>query len=316
MTSSSHLRRGMALVALGFACGTALAEPCPTIVVVEGSEPVREQLVSALVARAISIEPRDGCPATRVSIASRDSGVAVAITDTVGHVSERSLADVSTAASFVETWARSDLDGALLDVRRPVVASADARETPTVLVVKAPPAHNTRALRLTLDAESALGSDGSLWFGVSGDACVRLGPTCVGVSFRLSRDTEVSGDSESMQTARSGIDLGVVLDLPRTHEGWSWTPGVTLGLAFSRSRFSPEYGTAMDNIESDGGALCGGAHIGISKSLVSHWALGIDLAADASLFSPADTTDNEADRLADQPRSFLRGGIALRYEGM
>ncbi len=319
MTSPLH-RLWMMVGLLSGTSVTAMAEPCPAIAIVEGPSALRDPVTSALTARAIETDPQGDCPKVIARLSVGEAGVAVSISDASGRVSDRQVADVATATSLIESWARPELDAMLLSTRHLVgfAPQVAEREEPDVLARKAPPlAIHGPPIRLAFDASSSVGSDGSLWLGVAGLACVRFGATCAGVMGRVSQDTEIRGDSETLQTARRAIDLMLALDVPRVHDGWSWTPGVQIGLAFNRSVYAPESGTSsMGNVEVDGGGLRVGAHIAMAKRLGGRWALGLDVAVDASVFSPADATDMESVRLAGQPRGFLRGGLQLRYEGM
>ena len=319
MTSSLHRQWLMVGVLWGTSV-PAVAEPCPAIAIVEGPSALRDLIITKLTARAIETNPHGDCPKVIARVSEAEAGVAVSISDPSGRVSGRQVADVATATSLIESWARPELNGMLLSTRHLVrLAQVPEREEPDVLARKAiPPATiHGPPIRLAFDASSSVGSDGSLWLGFSGLACVRFGATCAGVMGRVSQDTELHGDSETLQTARRAIDLMLVLDVPRVHHGWSWTPGVQIGLAFNRSVLAPESGMASTgNVEVDGGGLRVGAHIAIAKRLGGRWALGLDVAVDTSVFSPADATDMEALRIAGQPRGFLRGGLQLRYEGM
>ncbi len=319
MTSPLHRLRVLITVIAGTSAAVR-AEPCPAIAIVEGPAVLRDPVIAALNARAIETAPRGDCASVTAYLSQTDAGVVVSIVDRTGRVSERQVVDVTTAGSLIESWARPELDAMLLTsrhvaTRAPQIAE---REQPAVLARSAltsiphgPP------IRVAFDGSSSLGSDGSLWFGLSGLACVRLGATCAGVMARVSQDTEIRGDSERLQTSRRAIDLMLLLDVPRVHDGWSWTPGVQLGLAFSRNVFAPESGTpSMGTVEVDGGSLRVGAHVAVARHLGGRWALGLDLAIDASVFSPADATDMEAVRIAAQPRAFLRTGLELRYEGL
>ena len=319
-----RLRWGVTLV-LSCTGAVALAEPCPAIVIVEATPALRDSITTQLTARAILTIEQVGCTNIRVHLRVDDTGIAIAITDAVGRTDQRHVPDLATAASLIESWARPELDATLLAVRTvrqprlPSTARIAPIETETPVVLEAPAtsiAVRGPPIRVAVDAGSSLGSDGSVWLDLSGLVCVRFGPVCPGVMARVSQDTEVRGDSEVLSTRRHAIDLGVVLDVPRMHAGWSWTPGVQFGLGFNRRTFAPEIGIAMDRVETDGGSLRAGVHLAVAKQVARRWSLGIDVALDTAVVSPADLPDREADRLASQPRNFVRSGIELRYEGL
>lgn len=288
----------------------AHADPCPTTAIVRGDKAVRE----ALAARGIETTPRAGCPVTVIEATSTDAGIELVIVDAGGRRRETRVADLATAISVVESWTRPDLEGSLLEARPARVAVRDL-DVPVVLVAPAQ-TRDVRTLRVSFGPETAIGADRSLWFGLAGRACVRLGAACGGAMARLSQDSEVSGDSEAMQTSRRAFELGVLVDVPRDHGWWSWTPGAFLGLALEQSRYAPENPVAGTLPELDGGSLRGGVHVGVSAGLGSHWFLGADVALDVSLVAPADAPDPGAATLAGPPRSFLRGALELRYEGL
>ena len=311
----------LALASVG---STATAGACPPSALVEGPDALRDAAKAALEAHAIATVPGPECPAIHARLSSRDGGVLVEVTDGAGRVSERQVTDAATAATWIESWARSDLDSVLLSappadpVAQPVVqpvAQIEERERPIATAVVPRVVVRGPAVRVAANAGPAMGSDGSLWLGVAALACVRFGAACAGVLGRLSQDTQSRGDSEAMETARTQVDLMIVLDVPRRHAGWSWTPGAVVGLALDRSAYNPDSGmSTMGMIQVDGGAVRAGVHLSVARQLGRRWSLGADVAIDAAVFSPADAADS-AVPLAGPPRGFARGSLALHYEG-
>ncbi len=304
---------GIAVAAL-VGPATAVAAPCPPNVVIEGPAALRDQVVAALAARAVGSDPRPPCPPIRARLEADEAGVVVWVTDAEGRVSQRRVGSPAAAAIVIESWARPELDAMLL--RAESGAQHREPERPPVVVHGAAPAASGHSpVRLALGADTAVGSDGSLWLGLSGLACVRFGPACVGALGRLSQDTKRSGDSERLETARRAVELMLVLDLPRSLAGWIVTPGAQLGLGFNRSTGTVDPATGQ--VEIDGGGPRAGVHFGASTRLATRWAIGFAVAVDAALFQPAasDPIDPEAVRLAGQPRGFMRAGLQLRFEG-
>lgn len=305
-------------LAVASVVSTATAGACPASAIVEGPDALRDAANAALEAHAIATLPGAECPAIHARLSSRDGGVLVEVTDSAGRVSERQVTDAATAATWIESWARSDLDSMLLSAPPAgKVAQVEEREHPVPIATAVVPRVVMRgpAVRVAANAGPAMGSDGSLWLGVAALACVRFGAACAGVLGRLSQDTQSRGDSEAMETARTQVDLMVVVDVPRRHASWSWTPGAVLGLALDRSAYNPDSGMAtMGTIQVDGGAIRAGVHLSVARQLGRRWSLGADVAFDAAVFSPADAADS-AVPLAGPPRGFARGSLALQYEG-
>lgn len=91
----------------------AFAETCPPTAVVSGPKGLVRSLTQALMARGVQIEPAGlppgACPALDVAVALAAAGLQVRITDPWGRRADRALANVLTAATLIEVWARMDL---------------------------------------------------------------------------------------------------------------------------------------------------------------------------------------------------------------
>ncbi len=101
----------LALVALTPALGRA--DTCPPTATIGGPAALAQPLTKALVARGVQIEPAGlpagPCPSLDVQVAATPGGFRVVIVDPWGRRAERALADVATAATLIETWARMEL---------------------------------------------------------------------------------------------------------------------------------------------------------------------------------------------------------------
>jgi hypothetical protein len=129
------------------------------IVIIDAAPALRDSLATELAARAIETAPRNNCPSTHVRVTRESAGISIAITDVVRRTDTRFVADLKTAASLVESWARPDLEATLLEHRSqpPIVARVDERETPVVLLREAPaPVPDGPPIRMAFDAGSSI----------------------------------------------------------------------------------------------------------------------------------------------------------------
>lgn len=92
---------------------TGRAQSCPPTAVIGGPPALAAPLTRALVSRGVQIEPAGlpagPCPSLSVEVAAAPEGMRVTITDPWGRRAERALANVLTAATLIEAWARMDL---------------------------------------------------------------------------------------------------------------------------------------------------------------------------------------------------------------
>src|SRR5262249_27152878 len=99
-------------------------------------------------------------------------------------------------------------------------------------------------------AESSIGNDGSRWLGVTGNACVVVGPACVGALARLATTQPSTGAGQSR---RWGIDVLLGAGVPFSVGRAILTPGAAIGLGWLRSRSAPDGGGATYDEDDTGG---------------------------------------------------------------
>ncbi|CAN5907348.1 hypothetical protein BH11MYX2_BH11MYX2_26970 [soil metagenome] len=297
---------------------TDIAAACPPTVIVEGTAALREAVEARLAQRSIATSASPDCPATHARVTASGESIMVDIIDAQARESHRSVADAAAAAAVLESWVRPELYASLLERRDPTSKQVAEREEPSVLVDAATPTVQAGPpIHVGIDAVTSVGTDGSLWLGVDAAACVRFGPTCDGVVLRFGQDTAVAGDSELRETDRKSFDLLLAVDLPGRRGDWSITPGAQAGLALHRSTYVPEVSIPMQTARVDTGVLRVGAHVALENRVFAHWALGVDLALDATFGGSRGTFDPDEPgiALAAPPRGFVRLCARLRYEG-
>lgn len=137
----------LALVALIPALGSA--DTCPPTATIGGPAALAQPLTKALIARGVQIEPAGlpagSCPLLDVQVAAAPGGLKVAITDPWGRRAERSLADVLTAATLIETWARMDLLQTTETSSAAAVPAAPVMLTPPLVAPTVAPATSEAA---------------------------------------------------------------------------------------------------------------------------------------------------------------------------
>jgi hypothetical protein len=139
----------MNATAFFLALATAAAD-CPPTAVIEGSDPHTQQLIAALTARGVRVEPPGlppgDCGVLAVKLTENNGSLRVAISDPWGRTAERTVKSPLTAATLVETWARMELlESTQSDLpaapQTPTTPSQDIpviAETPTTPVVGTP----------------------------------------------------------------------------------------------------------------------------------------------------------------------------------
>ncbi len=227
--------------ALGMGTSAWASELCPPTAILSGPSPLVQELTRALVERGVRVEPAGlppgECAPLAVELTATDGLFGVSIADAWGRTAERTVKDPATAATLIESWARMDLlDGATTTSSRSATAAVlpplknapvetpTQKIEPTTLRAAAAPAaplpEKTSLFRLS--AEGGVGRDGLRWVGVSGSACARLGPVCLGMGARY-------GLSQARQNAVDGLAL---LDVPLVFGRFSLTPGVGIGVGW------------------------------------------------------------------------------------
>jgi hypothetical protein len=277
----------------------ARAEPCPPAVGLTGDDGLVRAVQEQLGARGITSEsPR--CPAVHARVERRGALVVVGTDGPDGAPIERAVAEIATAATVIESWARSDLAAPLLATRD--VPPAEAT------VVASPPA--ARGIQLFAAEETSIASDRTVWQGMQLEACIMMGPICAAA--RLHGGKVISRPAGWDDFARNGAEVYIGIDVP---------------IAFGRTRLTPGfaagYGTMFTKHKGDGermGVEISGpraeVHAALSLPLTAH--LALDLVTTGALTQATrmeahgDVAD-PATAFPGEPRALLRFAIGVRY---
>ena len=131
-------------------------------------------------------------------------------------------------------------------------------------------------LQMSLLGGFLFGSDGSTWYGVQLDGCVRAAWSCLGARTRLARDDNGGGISADL--VRTEWDGVVLLGVPFEGKRWQLLPAVALGMTYTRSsQFPAPYRVSVTDYD-----LRGQLSFGVAFFLSTSWALRLDLAAEAT----------------------------------
>jgi hypothetical protein len=227
-----------------------------------------------------------------------------------GVVIERAVGEPATAATVIESWARTDLAAPLLETR----AVPAAQVTPAVVAAPAAPVPAAQGIQLFLAEETSLASDHTVWQGMQLGACVMLGPICAAARVHAGKViAKPHHDWDSF--VRKGAEAYVGIDIPIAVGRIRLTPGFAAG-----------YGTMLTHRSGDGdetGVEISGpraeAHAALAIPLTPH--IAIDLATTAELTqaarieirSTAPGSSDPAILYPDEPRALFRYAIGLRY---
>lgn len=268
---------------------------CPPAVALDGDADLVVVVSKLLVADGYE-GAGPACPAERASVARVGERVVVAIADTDGRRVLRTVDDVATAATLIESFATETTTTAVPPVV--AVAVADSEEPTHRVVGRAEPALRTV---YGVDGETAFAADRSLWIGARASACMRVGRWCVGAATRFMHDTEVAGAAESAEVSRMGIDLLVGGQLRVDRGRWTVAPSAYVGLGWLRT--TPE---DMTLEEHDTGGVRG--EVGLAATLHVTDAVGIRIGAvvDATPFAHGATRDVPA-----EPSSMIRIAVGI-----
>lgn len=271
------------------ASGAALAAECGPTVILEGEAGLVQTVGRTLRHRGIAVEgpgsgEEDECPAVRAEVTRRGARLDVIVLAQEVRRSERLVEDTATAATLIESWARSDISAPLL-VGHWVPRPPDAA-TPEEVVSPALPRRHLLALHVYARAEVAVGNTGALWPGGSFGGCVRVGPTCIGLRLRIGGDARAvtNGDLAALRLA---TDMLATLDVPVRLGRWTLWPGVGLGVGWLR--------TALANDDGDAGTVGDGGirtdlHLDASYALLHGLALDVSLSLGGAFLGSGDVS--------------------------
>lgn len=92
------------------------APPCAPALTLQGDEELLAPVADALRRRGVSTQATPGCPTALVRLErAGDRGVAVTVVEIVNQDVRRAFGSTDLALSFIESWARRDISGPLLD---------------------------------------------------------------------------------------------------------------------------------------------------------------------------------------------------------
>jgi hypothetical protein len=287
-------------------------------------------LAQALLVRGITNQTPPGCAALTVRLEERGALVVLTLIEERRR-SERTVANLATALTAIESFVRSDISSPLLAV--PTFAEPPPAVVPRPQPAPAAPAAAPR-VGVGLMAEAAIDTFGSPWFGADLNACTRIGPLCLGLLFRFAAALPLRY-KDGLTDQRFASDLYVTADLPLRLGRVTLSPGIGLGAGWQRHlvhgrRGSPPAGGTEEGSDNDAddyfdeavvndGGMRAEVRLGLTYPLRAGLALEVRVAlAAAFLDSPSVVLavgKDAAEPLTATPWGMLRGGLGLRWSG-
>ncbi len=238
------------LAALASLTDVAIAdesEACPPSAVLSGDVELGADVSFELALRGIFTENiPQGCPVIRVTLAQNKNTVSVAVT-AQGRRAARDLSNSQTAAIWIETWARDDLEAPLLSAR-PITRSTMIKHgDPPRLSASmssdsaALSSRSRKPVILIPSFEVFDANDESRWRALRFAACKRFGIICAGGSLRLADNLGFSHNNELSLVNRRAAELQATVGLPIPIGQATAEPSVGVGLGWlDTRRASPE----------------------------------------------------------------------------
>lgn len=268
---------------------------CPPAAQVEGDEPLAGEIRGALAARGIESESELPCPAVYATVHHNGEGLVAVLRDDSGHERSYEIRDRATAVTIVESWARHDLEDALLGRSRPAPAT--------------PPAKSRLPISVALLSGTAHGTEGSIWSDAAISGSLRIGGVCAGALARTSQDSGEYGDADRYDTFRTAIDLLATVDGSKRYGRWGIGAGLGFGVGWTRS--TPERRVAGAHEEATGLRLESRATG--SFALARGLDLTFTLTAGVSPLAREGKIRENGAIFAGEPRGWLRPSLGLRY---
>jgi hypothetical protein len=284
------------------AISAAHAAPCPPSAKLSGDPKLVADVTTVLDQRGI---PVLACASVSVDLERNGDGLAVAIDGRA----PRTVGDSRTAATMIESWVRTDVDGPLLGVR-PIIAVAEQAPPPVLHEVMVP--STWRGASVFALGQTAMASDGTGWLGAEVGACVNLGPMCAAARLRFARVAGGPGPFEFMLD-RTGVELLIGGDIPVSVGKMTLSPG-----------FSGGVGTVVTHVADmqDGshrGSEIGGMRADVHCSLLyplSHrFAAELALSLDFTQATHVETYSPTVE-FPDVPLFLARISFGIRYGGL
>lgn len=298
--------RASLLLALAFAIGGGIAEAapaCPPAAQVEGDEPVATAIREMLASRGVGSEIALTCPGVYAVVRETRDGLVAFVRDDSGRERAYEVRDRDTAATIVESWARHDLEDALLLGRkRPAAAAPESA---------APPAR--RPVSAAVFAGSGHGIEGSVWSDVSMTGCVRLGAVCAGALARASRDSGEFGDADRFDTLRSAYDILATVDGSRHVGRVGLGGGIGFGGGWQDSKSEHRVGGIYE-AEKFGGLRLE-ARLTAGYALARELQVQLNVTGGVSPLAHQAAIHDDGTVIAGEPRGWLRFALGLRFGG-
>ncbi len=309
------------VIAVAAGGGRAHAEPAgcaPAAGVKAVGDELRLQLAVSelrdrLAERGIG-EPVDGCPAAQAEVAAAGAELMIDVEDVAGRHSRRTVSTPAAAASFIESWVRTDLSAPLLSpaLAFPVAPAPERAPEPASapVVVRQGARPGLPALGIALGAQGAVASDGSVWGGLELAACVRLGRLCAGALARWNVELESEERRENAQAERRSAELLVGAELPLRFGRVTLTPGLAAGVGWLHNG---AFRVSERRIDEDSGGLRLAARLTVSMKLVGRWGIDAGVTLDGSPLARTESYVVETVTIPGEPRVYLRGMLGLRW---
>lgn len=224
---------------------------------------------------------------------------------------ERAVGEPATAATVIESWARTDLAAPLLETRAvPALDAAPAGIAAPAPAVPAVPA--AQGIQLSLSEETSLASDHTVWQGMQLGACVLLGPVCAAA--RVHGGKVIAKPDGWDRFVRKGAEAYLGIDVPIAAGRLRLTPGFAAG-----------YGTMLTHhigdSEKTGIEISGPraeAHVALAIPLTAHIAIDVATTAELTQATGMEThgsapTSDATILYPDEPRALFRFAIGVRY---
>lgn len=279
------------VLALMLGSGIATANPCASL---EGDATLVDQIVARLRADGIAATTQPAC--THVRVTARDEAIELVRAD---DGSERSVGELETAVTLIESWTRTELEAVMLAPRQqpdqPMAAASP------MVAVQPPP-----RIQAFTSFETAYSDDRSNWLGVLVGACVQVGPVCASVRARVAAVVEGRWESSD----RHATEVVVGGEVSRARGSTIATLGFGGGVGATHTGI----------LEADG--MRGSETFGLRADAHLSWIIpitrrfGVDLSAALGVAQVTDVESSSMTRIVDEPRFFGRLGAGLRFGGL
>jgi hypothetical protein len=260
-------------------------------------------------ARGIAVDPTaesGACSTVHARIERRGESFVVGVEGPAGVPVERTVDELGTAATVIESWVRTDVGAPLL------ATHAIPHEPAAPIAIEKPTTIEKHNYDLDLFAagEASFGNDKTQWLGAQVGACANLGPVCVAARLRFASVQEGPGHWGG-SLKREGFELLIGIDVPVSlhfHQ-MTLTPGFGAGFGSTHTHMenTMHMGSESSGLRADG-------HVTLTIPVGLH--LAIEVSATGDLTQETDIETSSILQLPDEPRALLRFGAGIRYGGI